>query len=126
MKKILIVEDDRWLAENYQLLFQKNGWQVALTGQAAEAMDIIDEFKPDVILLDFILPEKNAPTLLNELQSHPDTANIPIAVCTSLSKEKLNNAVLDLYGVRVVVDKATVTPEEMLNVMNGLLPHATT
>ena len=123
MKKVLIIEDDKWLAQNYQLLLEKNGWQVELTSLASQAIDLIDDLKPDVLLLDFILPEKNAPTLLNELQSHTDTATLPVVLCTSLPREGIDTSALKQYGVQSLIDKTIVTPSEMLKVLNTFITH---
>ncbi len=125
-KKILIIEDDAWLADNYRLLLEKSGWQVRVVGLASEAIDIIDDFKPHVLLLDFILPLKNAPTLLNELQSHTDMAVLPIILCTSIPERQLDSAVLEHYGVRQVFDKTLVTPAEILDAAETLGAHAVT
>lgn len=124
MKKVLIIEDDRWLADNYRLILEKNDWQARTTTLASEALDIIDDFQPNIVLLDFILPEKNAPTLLNELQSHTDTAELPIIICTSLSGEKMDASILRHYGVKAVIDKTTVTPDAMLKILDKFSTHA--
>lgn len=126
MKKVLIIEDDQWLAENYQMVLEKNGWQVTTTAYATKAIDIIDIFQPDALLLDFILPDKNAPTLLNELQSHTDTASVPVALCTSFPSEQLDKSTLKYYGIQAIIDKTTITPDELLKKMNSLFANAAT
>lgn len=124
VKKVLIIEDDQWLAENYQLILQKNNWHVKLVAQAGQAIDIIDSFQPDVILLDYLLPHKNAPTLLNELQSHPDTSTIPIILCSSLSPQYFQTTDFGQYGVKAALDKTTLTPDLLQEKLNTFVVHA--
>ncbi len=114
MKKVLIVEDDRWLAESYRLILKNNGWQSCHVVLAEQAIEAIDDFQPDVVLLDFMLPEKNAPTLLNEMQSHPDLAKLPIVICSSLDLLQYDSEALASYGVKEVINKAKMTPQSVL------------
>ena len=114
MKKVLIVEDDQWLAENYSLVFEKNGWQTRHVVLAEQAIEEIDNFQPNVLLLDFMLPEKNAPTLLNELQSHTDLAKLPVVICSSLNMLQYDVQNFENYGVRQILDKAKITPQSVL------------
>lgn len=124
MKKILIIEDDQWLAENYQLILEKKQWKVKRVTRASAAIELIDTFQPDILLLDYLLPEKNAPTLLNELQSHPDTSTIPIVLCSSLSPQYFQTTDFSQYGVKAVLDKTTLTPDILQEKLNTFFVHA--
>lgn len=119
MKKILIVDDDAWLAENYKLVLARAGWHVTLAGTGAEAIDLIDDMQPEVILLDIMLPGSSAPALLNELQSHSDLATLPIVLISSLGVEENNYSNLDHYGVVQIIDKSKVTPEGLIAAVEG-------
>ncbi len=110
MSKVLIVDDDAWLAASYELVLQKHGWQVATAQTAAAAIDMIDDFAPDVILLDFMLPYASAPALLNELQSHSDLSIIPVVICSSLDFSAAQKQALRAYGVQAILQKTTLTP----------------
>jgi DNA-binding response OmpR family regulator len=117
MKKVLIVDDDRWLAENYQLVLEAAGWNVTLSATAAEAIDVIDDLQPHVVLLDVMLPWSSAAALLNELQSHSDIASLPIVLCSSLDVSHLALSDLAEYGVRQVIDKTTVMPDQIVSIL---------
>lgn len=114
MKKILIVDDDTWLAESYGVALASAGWHVNHATSGAEAIDLIDDIQPHVVLLDIMLPDSSAPALLNELQSHSDLAKLPIILCSSLHLDKHAASHLHSYGVRQVIDKTTTSPEEIL------------
>ncbi len=114
MKKVLIVDDDTWLADSYRLVLVRDGWEVAVATSAAEAINLIDDFHPKVVLLDVMLPASSAPALLNELQSHSDLATLPVILCSSLNLDEHRLSDLRHYGVKEVIDKTKTTPEAIV------------
>ena len=119
MKKVLVVDDDAWLADNYKLVLAHAGWQVAVAASGAEAIDLIDDTQPEVVLLDIMLPGSSAPALLNELQSHSDLANLPVVLISSLDVDENSYSDLEHYGVSQVIDKSKVTPESLISAVEG-------
>ncbi len=119
MKKdtVLIVEDDSWLADSFKLILSEAGWQVSAVKSPKEALDVIDEDLPSVILLDVLLPGVNAFALLNELQSYTDTNSIPVVLCTTLKRHQIDAESLKSYGVAAVLDKAHLTPKELVSTL---------
>lgn len=117
-KKVLIIEDDRWLSDTFEKVLQKNGWQTQVASDGEKGIDAIDDFTPDVLLLDFILPGPSASALLNELQSHTDLAGLPVVLCTSLDMKDFDADSLKRYGVRAVLDKTNVQPSEIVEALN--------
>lgn len=115
--KVLIIEDDKWLSDTYVKILQENGWQTETAVDAASAIDLIDDSKPDVLLLDFILPLANAPALLNELQSHTDLADLPVVLCTTLDMKDFDASSLKSYGVRAVLNKTDIRPSEIVEAL---------
>lgn len=112
LKTVLIVEDDDWLAEQHGRTLSEVGYAVDFAPHALAAMDLIDARRPDVILLDLLLAGPNAFTLLHELQSHVDLANIPVILCTN-SADQIAGEDLEAYGVRQVLDKSTMHPDDI-------------
>lgn len=113
MTHILLVEDDAWLAEMEARVLEGAGYTVQTTPHALAAIDVIDEKLPDVIILDVLLAGSTAFSLLNELQSHDDTKNVPIILCTNLA-EQFDGGKLAEYGVKRVVDKSTMHPQDLV------------
>jgi len=111
--KVLIIEDDEWLAEHYARVLGKEGVRVTWAPHALAAMDTIDTIMPDVIVLDVFLPGSNAFTLLHELQSHTDLAGIPVVLCSN-SADRLVLDNLKPYGVRAMLDKSAMDPDDLL------------
>lgn len=112
-RSVLIVEDDEWLAEQHMRTLESAGYKSYFVAHALAAMDMIDDMHPDVIVLDVLLAGPNAFTLLHELQSHMDLAAIPVILCTN-SAEDLAQEDIAAYGVRQVLDKATMHPEDLI------------
>lgn len=112
--KILIIDDDKWYAEslNSVIFGLDQGIQIKTTSNPEAAIVEVDDFQPDVILLDFHLGSKNALVLLNELQSYVDTRKIPVVLLSSDSKNLTLNDFAE-YGVKAIINKSTTTPEEV-------------
>lgn len=120
MTKVLLVEDDAWLAEMEQSVLEGAGYEVRHAPHALAAIDAVDEYAPDVIILDVLLAGSTAFAFLNELQSHADTKEVPVVLCTNLA-EQFNDAHLKEYGVRRVVDKTTMHPQDLVVAVKAVL-----
>ncbi|HTK39570.1 MAG TPA: response regulator [Patescibacteria group bacterium] len=119
MSRILIVEDDAWQREHVASLLTKHGYTVKESPHALDAINSIDTFGPDAIVLDLMLPGANGLVLLHELQSHSDLASIPIVVMSTRSDVDAKSLVV--YGVKVVLDKATMQPSDLLSALRKVL-----
>lgn len=121
---ILLIEDDQWLADSYLAVLRSRGHEVTQLSTAHEAMAWIDKNAPVLIVADVLLGDHNTFTLFHEMQSYPDTARIPIILCTTLGKERLSRADLVSYGVVDVLDKSSLTPDHLLLSVETHLPEA--
>lgn len=112
-KKVLLIEDDRWLGELQADVLVQAGYDARVATDALMAIDIIDAQAPDVIVADVLLAGSTIFTLLNELQSHTDTASIPVILCTSIA-EQFSAKQLQNYNVKRVVDKTTMSHDAVI------------
>jgi two-component system OmpR family response regulator len=122
MKKsrILVVEDDVWLAEQHIRVLEKAGYSVTVSPHTIAAIEAIDDIHPSVIILDVLLPGTTAFTLLHEVQSHSDIASIPVILCTNLASDlKLDD--LRPYGVKRLLDKTTMEPSDIVSAVRSVL-----
>lgn len=117
MKKALLIEDDKWFSDMLVTILHKNKWQTVVAADGAKGMALIDDFEPDVLLLDFMLPSSGAPALLNELQSHTDLSDLPIVLCTSVNTSDIDVESLRHYGVRTVLDKSQTSPQAIMEAL---------
>lgn len=87
-KKILLVEDDTALAAVYRSRLDLEGFEVAEVNNGEDALSKAIEFKPDLIVLDAMMPKISGFDVLDILRNTPDTTNIRIVMLTALSQPK--------------------------------------
>ena len=114
MNYVLLIEDDQWLADSYQVMLRAQGISVQQVSTGHEAMKLIEEEAPAVVVADVLLGDHTSITLFHELQSYEDTRTIPIILCTTLAQTKFSDAQLKSYGIIAVLDKSTLTPEQLM------------
>lgn len=115
-KKVLIVEDDEHIARIYETKFYKEGYAVSLAVNGEDAMTKLSLDKPDIIILDLMLPKKDGFMVLEEIKKDAGLAQIPVLVISNLGQQSDKDRVLALganeYLVKVehsmqeVVDRA--------------------
>ncbi len=87
LKKILFVEDDDGLAQVYLTRLDAEGFQVKRVPNGEDALASALEFRPDLILLDAMMPQVNGFDVLDILRNTPETANMKVIMLTALSQE---------------------------------------
>ena len=86
-KKILLVEDDEGLAQVYITRMEVDGFEVKRVPNGEDALATAVEYKPDLILLDIMMPKVNGFDVLDILRNTPETTNVKIIMLTALSQE---------------------------------------
>jgi two-component system phosphate regulon response regulator PhoB len=81
---VLLVEDDRPLRDLMELRLTRLGFHVSVAGDGVEALKMIREHPPQVILLDILLPQMNGLELMRLLRDEPNAPAIPIIVISAL------------------------------------------
>lgn len=87
-KKILLVEDDVALANVYIARLKLEGFEVRLVTNGEEALSAALEFKPELVLLDAMMPKISGFDVLDILRNTPETTNVRIIMLTALSQAK--------------------------------------
>ena len=87
IQKILIVDDSKTETMFLTDLLQKSGYAVRSAGNADEAMKRLTEERPDLILMDVVMPGQNGFQLTRSINRTPEYTSIPIIMCTSKSLE---------------------------------------
>lgn len=87
-KKILLVEDDTALASVYHSRLELEGFEVKEVNNGEDALSTAVAFRPDLILLDAMMPKISGFDVLDILRNTPDTANIRVIMLTALSQPK--------------------------------------
>lgn len=86
-KKILVVEDERDIQQLVKLYLEKEGYRTVTASTGTEALKYAREEKPDLIVLDLMLPEIDGLEVCKRLRSAPDTAMLPIIMLTAKAEE---------------------------------------
>lgn len=87
-KKILLVEDDQALASVYISRLQLEGFDVRHVVNGEEALSVALEYKPDLIVLDAMMPQLSGFDVLDILRNTPETMNVRVIMLTALSQAK--------------------------------------
>ena len=82
-KKILVVDDEADLLAMMVLRLRSSGYVPLTASSGEEALDLLDKHKPDLILLDLLLPNIQGPQICKKLKSDPEFKDIPIIVFTA-------------------------------------------
>lgn len=112
-KKILIVEDEKMLGEVYQDKLEEGGVMSDLVLSAEEALDYLKTKKPDLILLDIILPRQNGISFLKNLKKLPELSDVPVVAFSNYDDPTTKKEAKEL-GVKDYLLKTQYTPQELL------------
>lgn len=86
-KKILLAEDDKFISRAYKDGLTRAGFEIVLASDGKEAMQKIKQDRPDLILLDLIMPIKNGFEVLEEVKKDDELKSIPIVVLSNLGQD---------------------------------------
>jgi len=101
--KILIIEDDKFLIKLYSDKLRRAGFEVVRAIAADEGLRKTLIEKPDLVILDLVLPRKSGFEILSEMKLNPKTRKIPVVILTNLGQESDIERGLDLGAVAYLV-----------------------
>jgi DNA-binding response OmpR family regulator len=85
--RVLIVEDEANIVLSLEILLRRAGYETAATSDGDEALDLIRRDRPDVVLLDIMLPKRNGYEVCRAVKSDPVTSAIPVIMLTAKGQE---------------------------------------
>ncbi|MEK7145277.1 MAG: response regulator [Patescibacteria group bacterium] len=111
--KVLIIEDDKFMAESLAIKFKEAGFVIARLESGDKVVAEMLAQKPDVVILDILLPGKNGFDVLKELKEKEETKNVPVIIVSNLgSKDDFEKG--SRLGASGFMVKATVIPEDVV------------
>lgn len=119
-KKITVVEDDKFLRELITQKLSKEGYDITEAVDGEEGIETIKEEKPDLILLDLILPGIDGFEVLARIKSDPGISEIPVIILSNLGQKDDIERGLKM-GAKDYLIKAHFTPEEIIKKINTVL-----
>lgn len=112
-KKILLIEDDLQLVGMYQRRFELEDFEVMIAEDGHKALRTFEIFKPDLILLDIMLPKIDGFEVLKKIREDSKLNNSLVVVLTNLSSESTAEQLFK-YGVTDYIVKADMTPAQVV------------
>lgn len=119
-KKIIIVEDDEDISKVYEIKFAKEDLLVFTARDGEEAIIKITAEKPDMILLDLMLPKKDGFEVLGEIKKNHSLAKIPVIILSNLSSDTDKERCLTL-GANEFLVKVDHPIQDIINKVHGYL-----
>ena len=120
-RTILIIDDDADTVRLYRRYLEIYGYHLQEAPNGAQAWAILAESRPDLILLDVLMPREDGWGILQRLKTTPETASIPVVICSVLSQPQL---ALALGAARVL--RKPITEKMLLEALRALLGQADT
>lgn len=123
-KKILLIEDEKVLVELYTEGFTEAGFDISAVLSAEEGLEVARKGKPDLIILDILLPRENGIYFLEKLKADPKIRLIPVVVLSNLDDPETRKKAYKL-GVKDYLIKTNYAPHELIEKIKGLFPRKT-
>lgn len=112
MSKIAIVEDDSAISQMYRIKFEAEGYEVETAENGKIGLELIKDMKPDIILLDLMMPEMDGEEMLKKLRSESWGKDKKVIILTNMGESEAPASIKDM-GVEAFILKANMTPRQV-------------
>jgi len=119
-EKILVVDDDKPLRELYKARLEESGFLVVEAGDGEDGLVQAMNQKPDLIVLDLMMPKINGMDVLDILKATDETRKIPVIVVTALVHDEVRKRVIDA-GALAYLTKFEYRPAKVVGVVKLIL-----
>jgi CheY-like chemotaxis protein len=121
MQKILIADDDIALVEIYKAKLEESFFEVITAYDGEEALQKARDQRPDLILLDMVMPKKDGDEVLLELKNDPLTADIPVIILSNLDGKIGDMNTAEAYGAVDLLIKSEIEYHRVLEAVKKAL-----
>lgn len=112
MAKIAIIEDDLAIAQMYRLKFEAEGYKVDIAENGKLGLELCEQLKPDLILLDLMMPEMNGDEMLAKMRTTDWGKDTKVIILTNVGEQEAPEQLKDLRVSGYIV-KAEMTPKQV-------------
>ncbi len=112
-KKIMIVEDEKAYHDLYRIIFEGKGYDIIYAFDGDEAMQALEQNKPDLIILDMLLDMVTGDTFFLHIKGMPKYAVIPVIIISAFSRKQYKN-LKKIDPNLVYIEKTYLTKEKLL------------
>jgi DNA-binding response OmpR family regulator len=120
VSKIAIVEDDQAISQMYRFKFEAEGFDVQTAENGKLGLELIENMKPDIVLLDLMMPEMTGDEVLENLRASDWGKDIKVIILTNMGEQEIPEQVKEL-GVSAVILKADMTPRQVADLVKKQL-----
>ncbi len=120
MPKIAIVEDDQTISQMYRFKFEAEGYTVQTAENGKLGLELVQKMKPDIILLDLMMPEMTGDQMLQKLRETSWGKNIKVIILTNMGEQEIPPVVKEL-NISGLVLKADMTPRQVAELVKKQL-----
>jgi len=120
MAKIAIVEDDVAISQMYRLKFEAEGFQVQSAENGKLGLALLESFKPDVVLLDLMMPEMNGDEVLAAIRRTDWGKDMKVIILTNMGEQEAPE-ILKSLNVADFIVKATMHPRQVAELVKSTL-----
>jgi CheY-like chemotaxis protein len=120
MKTIFLVEDDPVVVKVYGAKFEREGFHVEVAEDGLIALKMLSTAKPDIVVLDLMMPKLNGVDVLKYIRSTPALKATPVIILSNAHMTSLAQEAAAI-GAEKALLKSSCTPIQLLKVINGLL-----
>lgn len=114
--KVAIVEDDQAISQMYRIKFLAENFDVETAENGKLGLELAEKMKPDIILLDLMMPEMTGDQMLTELRKTTWGKDIKVIILTNMGEQEIPESVKK-EGVSAVVLKADMTPRQVADLV---------
>lgn len=118
--KILLVEDDSFLVEMYTTKFELEGFEVSSAEDGQKGLEMVKKDRPDIILLDILMPKMDGFAVLDALKKDKETVDIPVILLTNLGQKDDVKKGFEKGAVGYLI-KAHFMPSEVVDKIKKIL-----
>lgn len=118
--KIAIIEDDLAIAQMYRIKFESEGFQVQLAENGKLGLELLESLKPDIVLLDLMMPEMNGDQVLVSLRKTDWGKDMKVIILTNMGEQEAPE-ILKSLNVLAFIVKADMTPKQVADVVKAKL-----
>ncbi len=121
MSKVAIIEDDLAIAQMYRLKFEAEGYTAEIAENGKLGLALCEQMKPDIVLLDLMMPEMNGDEMLKKMRDTNWGKNIKVIILTNVGEQEAPEGIKKSGGVSAFVVKADMTPSQVTQLVKQVL-----
>jgi DNA-binding response OmpR family regulator len=118
--KVAIIEDDQAISQMYRFKFEADNFDVDTAENGKLGLELIEQMRPDIVLLDLMMPEMTGDEMLARLRQEPWGATIKVIILTNKGEQEIPESIKAL-NVSAVVLKSDMTPRQVAELVKKQL-----